>query len=94
MALFRSIFLALWIVGLGAGSAFAEKRVALVIGNSAYEKVARLGNPSSDAALVADTLKAAGFDLVDLRLDLKVADMRRALRDFIEQSREGALTSF
>ncbi|MBR0737794.1 caspase family protein [Bradyrhizobium liaoningense] len=43
---------------------------------------------------MADTLKAAGFDLVDLRLDLKVADMRRALRDFIEQSREGALTSF
>ncbi|MGY3031195.1 hypothetical protein ACVIIV_000365 [Bradyrhizobium sp. USDA 4354] len=88
MALFRRILLALWIVGLGAGSAFAEKRVALVIGNSAYEKVARLGNPSSDAALVADTLKAAGFDLVELRLDLKVADMRRALRDFIEQSRD------
>ncbi|MFK4505693.1 caspase family protein [Bradyrhizobium daqingense] len=88
MALFRSILLALWIVGLGAGSAFAEKRVALVIGNSAYEKVARLGNPSSDAVLVANTLKAAGFDLVDLRLDLKVADMRRALRDFIEQSRD------
>ncbi|WP_298243203.1 caspase family protein [uncultured Bradyrhizobium sp.] len=88
MALFRKILLALWIVGLGAGSALAEKRVALVIGNSAYEKVARLGNPSSDATLVAETLKAAGFDLVDLRRDLKVADMRRALRDFIEQSRD------
>lgn len=88
MALFRRFLLALWIVGLGAGSAFAEKRVALVIGNSAYEKVARLGNPSSDAALVAETLKAAGFDLVELRRDLKVAHMRRALRDFIEQSRD------
>lgn len=88
MAIFRIVLFALWIVGLGAGSASAEKRVALVMGNSAYEKVARLGNPSSDAALVADTLKAAGFDLVELRLDLKVADMRRALRDFIEQSRD------
>lgn len=88
MSLFPKILLALWIVGLGAGPAFAEKRVALVIGNSAYEKVARLGNPSSDAALVAETLKVAGFDLVDLRRDLKVDDMRRALRDFIQRSRD------
>ncbi|BBO02789.1 MULTISPECIES: caspase family protein [Bradyrhizobium] len=80
-----SLFFFIW---LTCGSAQAERRVALVIGNSAYEKVARLGNPSSDAALVAETLKAAGFDLVDLRHDLKVADMRRALRDFIEQSRD------
>ncbi|MGY3478966.1 caspase family protein [Bradyrhizobium ottawaense] len=79
------LFFFIW---LTCGSAQAERRVALVIGNSAYEKVARLGNPSSDAALVAETLKAAGFDLVDLRHDLKVADMRRALRDFIEQSRD------
>ena len=75
-------------IWLTCGSAHAERRVALVIGNSAYEKVARLGNPTSDAVLVAETLKAAGFDLVDLRRDLKVADMRRALRDFIEQSRD------
>jgi hypothetical protein len=34
MALFRKFLLALWIVGLAAGSALAEKRVALVIGNS------------------------------------------------------------
>ncbi|MET4766527.1 hypothetical protein ABH975_001337 [Bradyrhizobium ottawaense] len=58
-----SLFFFIW---LTCGSAQAERRVALVIGNSAYEKVARLGNPSSDAALVAETLKAAGFDLVDL----------------------------
>jgi uncharacterized caspase-like protein len=68
--------------------AFAEKRVALVIGNSNYEKVARLGNPTNDAGLMADTLKTAGFDDVDLRRDLKIADMRRALRDFIEKSRD------
>lgn len=68
--------------------AFAEKRVALVIGNSSYDKVARLPNPANDAALVADTLKTAGFDEVNLRHDLKIADMRRALRDFIDKSRE------
>lgn len=88
MNCFRALLFALWAVALGIGPALAEKRVALVIGNSSYEKVARLGNPSSDAALVADTLTAAGFDFVDLRRDLKIGDMRRALRDFIEQSRD------
>jgi uncharacterized caspase-like protein len=72
-----------------AGSpAFAEKRVALIIGNSSYDKVARLPNPANDAALVAETMKTAGFDTVDLRRDLKIADMRRALRDFVDKSRD------
>jgi uncharacterized caspase-like protein len=71
---------------LFAGPALAEKRVALIIGNSSYDKVARLPNPANDAALVAETLKTAGFDSVDLRRDLKVADMRRALRDFVEKA--------
>jgi hypothetical protein len=65
---------------LAGSPALAQKRVALVIGNSSYDKVARLANPSSDAGLVAETLKAVGFDSVDLRHDLKVNDMRRALR--------------
>jgi hypothetical protein len=68
--------------------ALAEKRVALIIGNSAYEKVTRLANPPNDAALLADTLKSVGFDSVDLRRDLKIAEMRRALRDFVETSRD------
>lgn len=68
--------------------ALAEKRVALIIGNSSYEKVARLPNPANDATLVADTLKSAGFDDVVLRRDLKIADMRRTLRDFVDKSRD------
>ena len=68
--------------------ALAEKRVALIIGNSNYDKVAKLPNPANDAALISATLKPAGFDSIDLRRDLKVADMRRALRDFIEKSRD------
>jgi uncharacterized caspase-like protein len=72
----------------GCTAALAEKRVALVIGNSAYANVARLGNPANDAGLMADTLKAAGFDNVDLRRDLKIPEMRRALRDFVDKSRD------
>jgi uncharacterized caspase-like protein len=68
--------------------ALAEKRVALIIGNSAYEKVSRLANPSNDAAVVAQTLRSVGFESVDLRHDLKIAEMRRALRDFVEASRD------
>ena len=78
---------------LCGGAALAEKRVALVIGNSSYEKVARLGNPANDATLMAETLKAAGFDSVDLRRDLRIADMRRALRDFIEKSRDADISA-
>ena len=44
--------------------AFAEKRVALVVGNSAYQNVSRLENPKSDALLVADTLKRLGFTVI------------------------------
>ena len=42
----------------------AEKRVALVVGNSAYQSVPRLDNPRNDALLVADTLNRLGFTLV------------------------------
>lgn len=80
------LLLAAW--SLSASPAFAERRVALVIGNSSYDKVARLTNPANDAALMADTLKSAGFDSVDLRRDLKVNDMRRALRDFVAKTRD------
>src|SRR3954451_23258261 len=62
--------------------AFAEKRVALVIGNSAYQSVSRLANPISDSDAISATFKSAGFDVVELRHDLKAGEMRRALRDF------------
>ena len=66
MGALRNIGLWLLAVWCFSGSpALAEKRVALVIGNSSYDKVARLPNPANDAALVADTLKSAGFDSVE-----------------------------
>ena len=68
--------------------AFADKRVALVIGNSDYQNVARLGNPLNDAAAVTAIFKDARFDLVVSRHDLKMAEMRRVLRDFADQARD------
>ena len=68
--------------------AFAEKRVALVIGNAVYQNVPRLPNPVNDGATIASTLKNAGFDVVDSRHDLTAADTRRALRDFADRARD------
>ena len=68
--------------------AFAEKRVALVLGNSAYQNVAPLANPVNDSARIAATLKDAGFDVVDSRRDLPAAETRRALRDFADRARD------
>ena len=71
-----------------ASPALAEKRVALVIGNSAYQKVAPLTNPANDAGIVAAMLKQIGFDSVEAKMDLKAADMRRALREFGSKTRD------
>ena len=68
--------------------AFAEKRVALVLSNAAYQNVAPLPNPVNDGALIAATLKDAGFDVVDFRRDLSAVETRRVLRDFADRTRD------
>src|SRR5712671_1406803 len=73
---------------LVSGPALAEKRVALVLGNSNYQNVAPLANPVNDSSKIAATLKDAGFDVVDSRRDLPAAETRRALRDFADRARD------
>jgi hypothetical protein len=75
-------FLAISLLLLVCQPAFAQKRVALVLGNADYQNVAPLSNPVNDGAVIAATLKRAGFDVVDARYNLAAADTRRALRDF------------
>jgi uncharacterized caspase-like protein len=83
----RGFFLAAALL-LVCQPALAAKRIALVIGNSAYQNVAPLPNPVNDGAAFAATLKAAGFDVVDSRQDLPAAETRRALRDFADLARD------
>jgi hypothetical protein len=73
---------------LTAEPASATKRVALVVGNSTYQNAPLLPNPANDAVAIAATLKGAGFDVVDSRLNLTATDMKRALRDFADQARD------
>src|SRR5437764_3114925 len=68
--------------------AWAGKRVALIIGNSAYQNVPPLANPINDGAIMAATLKGAGFDVVDSRHVLSAVEARRALRDFSDAARD------
>jgi uncharacterized caspase-like protein len=84
----RQFFLAAALLLLVCQPAFAEKRVALVLGNSAYQNVARLPNPVNDGAVIAATLKNAGFDVVEERHDLPAAETRRTLRDFADRARD------
>ncbi|WP_293857162.1 caspase family protein [uncultured Alsobacter sp.] len=75
------------LVALGlATPAFAERKVALLIGNSAYSSVAPLRNPANDVALMARTLRDAGFDVVETALDLDDRGMRQALRRFEDKA--------
>ena len=61
-----------------------EKRVALVIGNGAYQ-ISPLTTPANDAGLVAQTLQAAGFDVVGAR-DLDMTTLRSSFREFLDKA--------
>jgi uncharacterized caspase-like protein len=67
--------------------ASAEKRIALVVGNSAYKNITPLDNPSKDASLMAETLGTLGFTLVGGRaqLDLDKSAMDVAVQSFGRQ---------
>ena len=80
-------FLLVAATGLIGQPASAMTRVALVMGNSQYRNVPQLSNPDNDADAFAQTMRQAGFDVVDIRHDLTGADMRRALRDFGDRAR-------
>src|ERR1700704_2849172 len=67
-----------------AGAAPTEKRMALVIGNAAYQ-AGPLATPANNAGLIAQTLQAAGFDVVGAR-DLDEDSLRHAFRDFVDNA--------
>ena len=79
-----SLLLSLLGIVAAALPAAAEKRVALVVGNSAYRNVAPLDNPKNDAALMAETLRGLGFALVggSAELDLDKAGLDAAVQVF------------
>jgi uncharacterized caspase-like protein len=76
------LLLIIVIVGLLGGTSFAEKRVALIIGNSHYEQAGVLQNPANDAADLSLALKRLGFDATELH-NLEVRDFDRSVDAFV-----------
>jgi uncharacterized caspase-like protein len=68
----------------GLSPAAAEKRVALVIGNSAYQHTAPLKNPSNDASDFAEKLRQLGFEVID-GTDLSKGEMEQRIRTFADK---------
>ena len=68
---------------LSPSSALAENRIALVIGNSAYQSVSALPNPANDARAMIEFLKSAGFEVVSAP-DLTRSDMLRTIGEFAD----------
>jgi uncharacterized caspase-like protein len=67
----------------GLADALAKSRVALVLGNSAYQKVTPLPNPANDARAISAYLKSANFEVVE-HYDLTQSDMRAAIGRFAD----------
>jgi len=61
---FSSFIAAVIVLAAGPAPAFADKRVALVIGNAAYRSMAQLQNPGNDAADVAAALRRLDFEAI------------------------------
>jgi hypothetical protein len=71
----------------------AEKRVALVIGNSAYQNTARLENPTNDADDFAKAITALGFDVI-LDKDLDKRGMEQAFARFARLAQDADIALF
>ncbi len=73
-----AIFLVLFLLPVQAS---AQQRVALVIGNAAYQHTSPLRNPKNDAVDMAAALKKHGFRVLE-GFDLDKPGMERKIRDF------------
>ena len=73
----------------GASAVAGERKVALVIGNSAY-RVGVLKNPVNDAQAVAASLRALGFEVL-LRENTSLRDLIESFRQFSLSTRSASV---
>ena len=86
LGIFLAAIVFVVIAGGFSNQACAQTRVALVIGNSAYEHAAPLKNSTDDAAAVSATLQRIGFNVNQLT-DASYDKIRRALLEFGQAAR-------
>jgi uncharacterized caspase-like protein len=80
-AIWTALLAAIALALLGAPRAQAEGRVALVIGNSAYQNLPQLNNPKNDAADVSQSFTRLGFKVTTVQ-DASFEQLRLALLEF------------
>ena len=79
-------FLSVLILTFWVGTALADKRVALIIGNSQYTRISpKLANPANDAHDIAQALEGIGFEVI-LRTDVGKGDFDRSLAEFARKA--------
>lgn len=91
---FLIAFLVLWQFGAALHASAAEpRRIALVVGNAAYESTATLPNAANDARLFSRFLEKQGFE-VETLTDVTRADFSRGLQRFSERIQGGDVALF
>src|SRR6516164_6064202 len=77
-----ALALGLFCTVIWADQAFAERRVALIIGNSAYQNAPILPNPERDARGIADMFQKAGYEIVTTAFNVGSLDFKSTIRKF------------
>ena len=92
MAIFARVIAGFFLVCILSKGAIAEKRVALVIGNSTYPS-APLNNPSNDADDLSAALKRLQFDVTEHK-DLTTRAFDDAVDEFVVQAKDADVALF
>jgi hypothetical protein len=85
---FGALLLLVAALVLAPAAAWADRRVALVIGIGAYRTLSPLANPVPDAEAIAGALRGQGYEVSE-HYDLTRGDLLNALEDF-QRAAEGA----
>jgi len=86
--LFLTIFAVIAVQLAAPLAAHAQNRLALVIGQSAYQKVVQLPNTANDAKQMTALLSQAGFNVTTAN-DLSQIEMRQAIAEFAAKVAQG-----
>ncbi|MGH6801536.1 MAG: caspase family protein, partial [Methylocella sp.] len=79
-------FLSVLILTFWAGTALADKRVALIVGNSQYTRISpKLINPANDSHDIAKALQSIGFTVL-LKTDIGKGEFDRSLAQFAREA--------
>jgi hypothetical protein len=93
IVLFARIVILLGVLIGVATPAQADRRIALVVGNDAYESISRLERAVIDATAVAQSLRAIGFEVM-LATDVSRRELVRQLAEFNSRAQSSDLALF